>query len=331
MNIGNKRKEFIDVAKGIGIILVVLGHLNSAEQPIRNFIYSFHMPLFFLLSGLFFNGDTDFPTLLKKSVKTLLVPYLIFVALDAVVYIFDNNFQVESIAFAFNSRALSATGLRLRITNLPIWFLFALFYIRLLYYYVHRSKIVEAIIIIIGFVLVAVAKYFWYPPKCMYIVAIPCFVFYSMGYRLKNFVFSLGEKKTTVVGCMLTCLLFVALCVLSNINDCVNIYSYKYGNVILFYINAFIGCGLTLYISLCISKIKGVSTVFAYYGRNSVVVMVFHYYLCRIILPDLMSAIGMSGYLYTYPVQVLSTIVVFAIMIPLISLSNKRLNVIFGK
>lgn len=331
MDTNKKRLEFIDVAKGIGILLVVLGHLNSAEQPIRNFIYSFHMPLFFFLSGLFFKGNTDFKTFLKKSVKTLLVPYLIFVALDCIVYIIDNGFQTESVIFALKSRALSATGLRLRITNLPIWFLFALFYIRILYYFVHKNKIAEVTIALAGFVLVAVAKDFWYPPKCMYIVAIPCFVFYSAGYRLRIFVFKFGNMKPSFTGCILTVVFFGALWVLSNVNDCVNIYSYKYGNVILFYLNAFMGCFLTLYLSLIISKVKSAGAVIAYYGKNSIVVMLFHYYLCRIILPDLMSATGMSIYLYTYPVQILATILIFVIMIPFISLSNKQLKVIIGK
>ena len=46
MNDKSKRKPDIDVLKGIGIVLVMLGHQNL---PIGHFIYSFHMPLFFLI------------------------------------------------------------------------------------------------------------------------------------------------------------------------------------------------------------------------------------------------------------------------------------------
>lgn len=48
-----KRIDWIDVAKGIGIILMVMGH-TSMPDAINRWIYSFHMPLFFLLSGLLF-------------------------------------------------------------------------------------------------------------------------------------------------------------------------------------------------------------------------------------------------------------------------------------
>lgn len=62
----NKRLDWIDKAKGIGIILVVYGHVArgifNAGIPmneksfgiIDSVIYSFHMPLFFFLSGFFF-------------------------------------------------------------------------------------------------------------------------------------------------------------------------------------------------------------------------------------------------------------------------------------
>lgn len=46
------RENWVDIAKGIGIILVVMGHANCPEIP-HGIIYSFHMPLFFFLSGLF--------------------------------------------------------------------------------------------------------------------------------------------------------------------------------------------------------------------------------------------------------------------------------------
>lgn len=50
-NMCNKRIEEIDVAKGLGIIMTILGH-NLDNEYINTFIYSFHMPLFFVLTGL---------------------------------------------------------------------------------------------------------------------------------------------------------------------------------------------------------------------------------------------------------------------------------------
>ena len=48
-----KRMDYIDIAKGIGIILVILGHRNISTD-IKQFIYTFYMPLFFMLSGYLF-------------------------------------------------------------------------------------------------------------------------------------------------------------------------------------------------------------------------------------------------------------------------------------
>lgn len=48
-----KRNEQIDVARGIAILLVILGHsFYSIEAPLNKIILTFHMPLFFFLSGL---------------------------------------------------------------------------------------------------------------------------------------------------------------------------------------------------------------------------------------------------------------------------------------
>lgn len=46
----SNRIEEVDISKGIGMVLVITGHL-CVGAPLRNFIYSFHMPLFFVLSG----------------------------------------------------------------------------------------------------------------------------------------------------------------------------------------------------------------------------------------------------------------------------------------
>ena len=47
----------IDIAKGVGILLVVIGHNLPVESMLRNYIYTFHIPLFFVLSGMTFSSN----------------------------------------------------------------------------------------------------------------------------------------------------------------------------------------------------------------------------------------------------------------------------------
>ena len=71
------RQEFIDVAKGIGIISVVFAHLGLATR----YLYLFHMPLFFFLSGMVFKpqtNQTNQTNFILSKVKSLLIPYFFF-------------------------------------------------------------------------------------------------------------------------------------------------------------------------------------------------------------------------------------------------------------
>lgn len=76
---GCKRENWVDIAKGIGIILVVMGHACCPKLP-HGIIYSFHMPLFFFLSGLFISRqcENDFLTYLRKNFRSLMLPYFYF-------------------------------------------------------------------------------------------------------------------------------------------------------------------------------------------------------------------------------------------------------------
>lgn len=67
------RLPAFDMAKGIGIILVFIAHTPVSFSPI---IYSFHMPLFFLISGYFLSCKYDIKTFFAKKVKQLMLPYL---------------------------------------------------------------------------------------------------------------------------------------------------------------------------------------------------------------------------------------------------------------
>ena len=69
------RDVSFDILKGIGILSVIIGHNISFDSPIRLFIYSFHMPLFFLCAG-YFQKNISPCTQIKKDFKRLVFPYL---------------------------------------------------------------------------------------------------------------------------------------------------------------------------------------------------------------------------------------------------------------
>ncbi len=67
------RIEYIDIAKGIGILLMVIGHMVSIF-PIRQFIFQFHMPMFLIFSGFLFNdkkwGGENVHVILTNKIQT---------------------------------------------------------------------------------------------------------------------------------------------------------------------------------------------------------------------------------------------------------------------
>lgn len=87
------RIDWVDAAKGLGIILVVVGHAirgllearilteTASVQYVDTWIYSFHMPLFFFLTGLFITRSAEkntLPRFLFDKVATLAYPYFVW-------------------------------------------------------------------------------------------------------------------------------------------------------------------------------------------------------------------------------------------------------------
>ena len=74
----SKRIDSIDVARGIAILLVVIGHaITSTTNPINLFFLSFHMPLFFIISGICLKADNNvgsFWKYIRGKAKHLLIP-----------------------------------------------------------------------------------------------------------------------------------------------------------------------------------------------------------------------------------------------------------------
>ncbi len=132
-----KRVKYIDIAKGIGILLVVLGHndMNAYHPILHRFVYAFHMALFFFLSGIFFNPERSFKTLFKKRFNGLIKP-LIFAIL--LIYGISVFFGKMSFATAGGRllKSLYMTGPYLNWVQL--WFLPILFLINIYAYFFYK-------------------------------------------------------------------------------------------------------------------------------------------------------------------------------------------------
>lgn len=84
------RIPYIDVFRGLLMLLVVLGHsIGNTDDIMNKVILSFHMPAFFMLSGMCFHPKTsnyNSLLLLKKKSKGLLWPYITFSLISVLLY-----------------------------------------------------------------------------------------------------------------------------------------------------------------------------------------------------------------------------------------------------
>lgn len=114
-NCGNRNKS-IDIAKGLLILCVVIGH-GTQNQSLSDFMYRFHMPLFLILSGCFLKKVEDVKTYAKMKATRLLTPYLIYMAIDFLFFDHLHNFN-RIIHYLYGGRFIN--GVYWYITSLYI-------------------------------------------------------------------------------------------------------------------------------------------------------------------------------------------------------------------
>ncbi|MFZ5910140.1 MAG: acyltransferase family protein [Chloroflexota bacterium] len=121
-----ERIGYIDIAKGIGILLVAMAHtgLSLVAPYLHKLIYSFHMPLFFFLSGYFFDPDTPFLALLRKRFNAVLKPYLFTIFL---IYLTSVSFTNMGFVTALGRIVKAMYGTGRYIDWVQLWFLPSLF------------------------------------------------------------------------------------------------------------------------------------------------------------------------------------------------------------
>ena len=307
----SSRLEYIDLAKGLCISLVVCFHIfvhYNCITAIDNAVRTIMMPFFFFISGFFFNSYDCFATFFRKKTNRLLIPFVFFYIISVVMMIIMNKYSLcESLGqFIFNED----------FSNVSIWFLFCLFEVNILFYCVIKifgelrySKTIIIIVSwlfgIIGLALSLLKINLWAFLDTAFSV-MPFFgIGWLLGHDKRRFhdFFTLPRAVSMIVTSCLVLLLF---------SSYVDYRSNYFSNLSYYtaYLCGFAGIFLLLSLACIVKRIP----IITYFGRYSIIVLCTH----RIIYQSIGALLNFFdiSFPFTLIINVMGTILMELIIIP---------------
>lgn len=286
-----ERIHYIDVAKGLAILIVVLGHCTATtlgpHSRLFYTIYSFHMPFWFFLSGMLYSTK-NWQLFFSGKVKSLLLPYLFFFTINVI------SFRLLSL--------LNYPQFHIYVKFGGLWFLLALFYVVISYFvldiycFKKLSEIKRRVVLtLLSFSFLIVGFYGGKDlPFSAFSTDMVCFFFFHIGVLIRKFKgnmnFKTNRDRSIVLGVSL--ILIVILAYTAPINpEPVDVNWGRYGNKVLFLVQALLGIWGFLLLAAAIKK----NNIIEYLGRNSLLILVLHIPLWQI-FDTLFSIVGILGY-----------------------------------
>lgn len=330
----NKRIEWVDIAKGIGIILVVLGHCLNIDTPVFHIIFMFHMPLFFILGGYVFNNKKRFQVFMCKKIQTLVIPFFCFYLMGLVVTLiipeWRDGLSKEGIIKDLWLADPNA------IHNSSIWFLICLFWVQMLFWIISKMRWITQITVIAFLYIVGMVYSYYRPvfmgynrlPLNLDVVPIAC-MFFAIGYFMKEqqLVSKLFSSRTVqiIVGLFSV----IGIWMIYKWNGYVNLHGLRFGNPVAYFAGGIVGSLFVIDLSGLIEKMDlfKIKEILLFYGKNSLIILGFQSLLIRLYIVVL-QRLGIELSLYRFPLKhaVLCFVLVAFIECPLMCVLWKCLH-----
>lgn len=273
------RREYLDIARGIGILLVVIGHHLEGYPNLTIWIYSFHMPLFFMLSGWLYAYISPkkncMQTFILKKAGTLLFPYLVFSILiilwKYLLFFVFGDVPKEGFSDIF-IRSISTYGYH------ALWFLPTLFLSEISVHYIECRKIPELtkyiiylVIALLGFSISGLIDSVQEIAFLVFFLRYIGRIFLAiMFYRIGMILYSIpADRKINACIFVFSICISVSLC---TRNGLVNMSALVLGNVFLYLILAITGSASII----SLSRLINCSNFLSFWGRNSLIIMLTH-------------------------------------------------------
>lgn len=275
------RENYIDVIKGIGIILVIVGH-SEVSVNVRKIIYEFHMPLFFLLAGYVFQyekwSSRSIREFCKVKWKAYINKYFIFATVNLLIVggiwgVIKYGISLEWIKLNLHYIfwILYSKGSVLTMPECtPLWFLTCIFITNIMFFCLMRvgnkaRTIITIVLGIVGWILYKIQM-----PKLPWNVdtALTGIVFMECGYVIKKY--NVIEKINLWRAVLLLIMGSISIC----LTGYVDMGSNQLGIVGWFYLGAI---SLDMLIILVSKEILQKNKMLAMYGRHTILVLGFNY------------------------------------------------------
>ncbi|MBE6223870.1 MAG: hypothetical protein E7122_01390 [Bacteroidales bacterium] len=153
------RLPWIDTVKGLGILLVFLGH---SSIPVAHSIYMFHMPLFYILCGLCWDTNKyislPFRSYWKKKFRSYIIPYLkisiVCLLLYGVLYNgitmgINDAYWTKLAKYILGLFVFSRGTTEWMPRCSPIWFLTCIFFAEIMLYFVRKQSTYKQVVLIL--------------------------------------------------------------------------------------------------------------------------------------------------------------------------------------
>lgn len=322
------RQIDMDILKGIGIFMVVLGHLKP-DSILRTHIYSCHMFIFFFASGLLFNAESNIFKHIWKKMKRLLIPYLVW------------NFLGQYAEYVFEGAPVEELINQMWMIdgkigwNAPVWYLLAIFWIDTIYVLIHRfltKKSVLAISIAAFWFAYILAEFEIIFPLGFQYVPVGL-AFFCLGSwcrmtdvktRVENGIF----RKTSGYLVILASIFVVNIFFGVINNDMISVFHVNYTNYLFTIIAGIAGVFFYWFLSYAMTG----SWFFSNLGKNTLIILCSHYFILRCLTYVSLNTIGLDLWNHQSSVKAIiiaSLIVLFYTLIsPVLGIIRKYVPII---
>ena len=266
-----KRLEYLDVTKGFSILLIVLGHIYTKENVINAYMYSFHVPIFFIISGMLLkykNKDTEnIGKIVKSRLKGLIIPYFTFDAFNILIYLFLNGFTYENIRWnIIDTLLLYGRG--------ATWFLPCIFIGEILFLLIKKYLKQDLCVILISTILFLI-------PIVIHSKGIITLILFrgliAVGFICLGYYIFNNEKIFNIKSLIVFILLYILI---PKNTANAELFSLNFENPVLYILNAVLG---SLIVINTFKEIK-ITKVLTKIGTNTLVIMSTHQSILSLVL-----------------------------------------------